>query len=228
MRAGAKLVLTGPLGPEWLLLCGLLLVAVALWIYRTSPLRPKPERLVLLVFLRALAISCALFALAGPAVRSTELISERLRLPILIDHSRSMSVSDGLGGMPRAKRCEKVFEENGDSLGKIREEFELEYYALGESLRRLDRPRFAALSPGTALGNALMKVASLSGQGKVGAVLLVSDGVSNYGEPMEAAINALSAAKIPVFALQAGGESGRERPAEGDLPAPFRRRSRWP
>ena len=207
----ARLVFNSAIDPAWLVILALILFGLAVWCYARASPRPAWTRVAALVTLRSLAILCALFALAGPEVRTTELVSERLRLAVLLDESRSMSIADARGGLSRADHAAALFKKSADVFKGLENDFNLAYYSFDRVLRPQSAPHFEPSGSFTALGSALADTLATSAQEKLGAVLLVSDGISNADAPVETALSSFVATKVPIFAFAVGGQMGGGR-----------------
>jgi len=210
----SKIIFTGALGGAWLVALGAFLMGLALWSYLSSSTRPTPGRLFALLLCRLAAIACALFALAGPAAKSTELVSERLRLDVLIDNSRSMSIADTPQNLPRIEVCRKLFEDAADGFEHLARKFDVAYYVFGESMLGVEAARFAADRARTAVADAVIAALSRRRASKVGAILIASDGVSNAGASYEEAVQAARSAGVGVFSLVLGGRGRALKTAE--------------
>jgi len=215
----AKIIYTGWLSGSWSILVGAGLLALAFYSYLSSGTRPRPSRMAVLLFCRATAIICALFALAGPAARTTELVSERLGVGILVDNSRSMSIADTPGAVTRIDLCRKLFDDDRSMLKQLNNKFDVSYYAFGESATLTAGLSFMANKKLSGVAGAITAAVSSGESGKTGAILLASDGISNAGVSYEEAVGEISEARIPVFTLAFGQASGGVNSAEASLAA---------
>jgi Ca-activated chloride channel family protein len=194
--------------------------------------------------LRAAAVGLGVVALARPQAgeRQSELVRTGRDVLVLLDLSRSMGVSDISTGavsgpstrLAAAKQLawDVMASYPGDRVGLVvfggSAFLQLPFTSERASLRLfLDAASPDDLGdPATDVSAALLTaVSAFEHEGEVGrrAVLIVTDGESGEGD-LDAAIEALRAAELPVFAIGVGSARGSPVPADtADAPEPYHR-----
>ncbi|MBD3368281.1 MAG: hypothetical protein GF405_08970 [Candidatus Eisenbacteria bacterium] len=190
----------------WIFLVLMALAPVAaVWFYRRVPPTVGPGLRVGLATLRAAALFLLFAALIEPVVALTSVANERPVVAVLIDESRSMSVRDGTGGVERGSEAVELVSEV--LLERIARDAEVAAYTFSTDVRPLEEGpggiRNAAGFDGDAtdLENAFEEVARGQGRGRLGAVIVATDGAVNRGgSPVDAGIRL----GVPVFVLGVG------------------------
>jgi Ca-activated chloride channel family protein len=194
--------------------------------------------------LRAAAVGLGVVALARPQAgeRQSELVRTGRDVLVLLDLSRSMGVSDVSTGAVSGPSTRLVAAKQlawdvmasypGDRVGLVvfggSAFLQLPFTSERASLRLfLDAASPDDLGdPATDVSAALLTaVSAFEHEGEVGrrAVLIVTDGESGEGD-LDAAIEALRAAELPVFAIGVGSARGSPVPADtADAPEPYHR-----
>ena len=189
----------------WLVLASLALLALALWAYRfrIPPLPPLPK--AALPTLRALALLLLIWLLAQPVLERVG--GDAARVIVLRDRSRSMNLAVAPGAGSRADAAD-------DAIGELRRAW--------RGRARVDVLDFASKlsadstgtgsAGGTAIGDALNALARSPEFERAGAVVVVSDGVTNRGEDPLAASRGLG---VPIHAVSIGAALPRDRVLAG-------------
>jgi Ca-activated chloride channel family protein len=194
--------------------------------------------------LRLAALGLGVVALARPQAgeRQSELVRTGRDVLVLLDLSRSMGVSDVSTGAVSGLSTRLVAAKQlawdvmasypGDRVGLVvfggSAFLQLPFTSERASLRLfLDAASPDDLGdPATDVSAALLTaVSAFEHEGEVGrrAVLIVTDGESGEGD-LDAAIEALRAAELPVFAIGVGSARGSPVPADtADAPEPYHR-----
>jgi len=181
--------------PYFLLIGIALIVMVGAYYRKTAPELPSSLKLFLFVFRTLSIILIVLFLCLPTLVVTNERVTGQ-KLAVLIDNSGSMGFSDD--GVSRSRQLQSIFNEfeSGVSAGN------LIAFSFSDSITRL--PSMAVPPPDsnlTALGDAIREIATLQNSFDIGGMLVVSDGISNYGsDPSYEAMRA----GIPISAIALG------------------------
>ena len=122
--------------------------------------------------LRALTLLVLIAVLLRPVIVVPPAVSDKTLLPILVDVSRSMRLSDG-EGPTRMMQAQALARDLQNRLGSS---FRLELLTFGESLAEGDVEHLAATAPRTSLNAAVTALADRHRQDRMAGVVLLSDG----------------------------------------------------
>ena len=174
--------------------------------YRTTLPPISRVRRWILLFLRGTALALLLALLLEPVVRIVSSHSDPPILTILIDNSKSLSITDRQGQRPAAVRAlldAPVFQ-------RLRSRAEMRYVAFGVSTRSLSADSLSTLSfsdDGTDLASALRTQAMGSTATQPHALLVISDGVATIGQNPVHGVESLG---MPVYTIGIG-EAAEQR-----------------
>ena len=136
----------------------------------------SPARRVLLMALRASALTVLAVLLCGPVMVHTDGQQRRVPLVVLIDASRSMKTQD-LNGQARTEVIASWLDQRSSELARLAEEYRLRYFLIDLELRAWSgQGQPSASATATDLGKALFGIQAALGGERPGGVLLVSDG----------------------------------------------------
>ena len=166
--------------------------------------------------LRAGVLAIVAFALFRPVLVVSTVVPRRNYLPILLDDSRSMRVTER-DGTSRGDRILELFggatadSAAADHAGALREalaeRFQLRTWGFGARATAIDAAdglRFGEQR--TNLAHALTRVRQEMEALPVSGIVLVTDGADNGDESMAEALTGLRAAGLPVYAIGLGEE----------------------
>lgn len=166
--------------------------------------------------LRACVLGVVAFALFRPMLVVSTVVPRRNYLPILLDDSRSMRVTDG-DGISRGDRILELFggatqaDSAVDDAGALRdalgERFQLRTWGFGSDATSIDvaeELRFGKQR--TNLARALTRVRQEMEALPVSGIVVVTDGADNGDESMAETLTGLRAAGLPVYAIGLGEE----------------------
>jgi uncharacterized membrane protein len=182
------------------------LAAVALVTYRgISSEGPARERLVL-VALRLGAIAVLVLCLFRPMLVLKAAVPQQNFLGVIVDDSRSMTITD-TDGQPRSHFVQEEFGAEGALHKALAGRFVLRYFRFSSSADRLTNVadlKYAGTSSrlGTALERARDELAGLPLAGLV----MLTDGADTSDQSLDESIAALKARSIPVFTVGLGQE----------------------
>lgn len=193
--------------PVWLLVLAVLGAAAALaypfWIRRDSaPKRLKP---VAIWLLQTAMVAILLVLLWQPALSVATLRPQQNIVTVVMDDSRSMSLTDG----GATKRLEEARKSLDTLLPELSKRFQVRMYRAGGQVDRIESP--AALkgeASATRIGSSLKQVVSEAASLPIGAVVLMSDGADNSGGIDLDTTNEIRRFRIPIHTVG----FGRERP----------------
>jgi len=137
-----------------------------------------------MIGLRAGAAVGAMVVFLEPAVELRQVAREPNRIAVLIDDSRSMSLSETTDGPTRIERTRKMLAASADTLGAWEREHKLDYYTFAETV---SATTLAALAQDRAQGKAtLIRKALESIRGRyeghdLAGIVLISDGAATGG-----------------------------------------------
>ncbi|HUJ50389.1 MAG TPA: vWA domain-containing protein, partial [Bryobacteraceae bacterium] len=166
-------------------------------------------RVWLIWALQSLLAALVLVLLWQPAITVSELKPQQNMIAVLVDDSRSMSISED-GSTRQAQAVQAL--QNG-VLQSLNHSFQTRLYRIDDVAARIDSLKdLQASAPSTRIGDSLKQLSAATSDLPIGAVVLLSDGGDNTGSIGADAINALRARHIPVHTVG----FGRER-AQHDL-----------
>lgn len=187
--------------PWWgyVLACAVVLTLAWLAYARVAVLLTSRQR-ALLVGLRAATLLLLLICFLRPVRLVPAADAHDRTVPVLVDISRSMRLSDD-GGPARIERAEAIAR---DLERKLKAQYRVELYTFGETLARVESEQLAATARRSDLSGALTAVAERYRNQRLGGIVVVSDGGDTAGREAGSA-EPLSA---PVFAVGVGNATG--------------------
>jgi uncharacterized membrane protein len=148
-------------------------------------------------------IALLLLLLWQPAMSVAELKPQQNIIAVLMDDSRSMSLSDE--GAPRQVRAVEALE--GGVLAALRGKFQVRLYRMDRGISALpDLKQLQASAPVTRIGDSLRQLSEETSDLPIGAVVVVTDGGENTGGLDREAISGLRNRRIPVHTVGLGLE----------------------
>lgn len=202
-----------PVGGYWAV------AATAVVLFALLSVRPlfrrttRMQRLVLAV-LRGIVIGLVVLAMLRPEVVYTDLQQQSATVAVLVDGSRSLEVTDAVGGQSRWEILARQLERSRSALAALDEEVELKPYLFDYELRPLEAKDGqiglpdAPTGPQTAIGAALDEVVRREAAGRLLGVVLASDGTQRafapHDLPPQQAARQYAALGIPIYAVPLG------------------------
>src|SRR5574342_672019 len=171
--------------PWWLALLLIAAIGAATFVEYRRPLAPLTRRQRgTLAVLRALVLTALVLFLFRPIVLLPPAGLRDAVVPILIDASRSMRLTDADNQSRLARAVSLV---KADLLPPLANHFSTEIYAVGDGLTAASLDRLQADAPRTDLSGALAAVRERYRGQRVAAIVLLSDGGdTGSGQPAEA------------------------------------------
>jgi uncharacterized membrane protein len=187
---------------RWLVPASLLLILLLFWSYRTARGGSASGwQRYLLMMLRLLSVAAVVICLLDPQNVVAVRHQQKVRIAVLLDTSRSMSITDtGSDRLEYAKAW-------------IRNKFEpsilpgimLSYHTFDGALRSLTDLDTASPTGGvTSIAGALEDLLAIPNQDPLEAVILCSDGIANSGREPEAVAATFGRRGIPIHTLTTG------------------------
>ncbi|HJT86228.1 MAG TPA: vWA domain-containing protein [Bryobacteraceae bacterium] len=194
--------------PPWLLV--LLIVAAAAglaWLVRSRRAEAAPNlrgwRSWVIWGLQSLLAAVLLVLLWQPAITVAELKTQQNIIAVLVDDSRSMSITEN-GATREAQAVQAL--QNG-VLASLQRSFQTRLYRVDAVPARIENLKeLRPSAPSTRLGDSLRQLSEDTSDLPIGAVVLLSDGGDNTGGIGADTINALRARHIPVHTVGFGRE----------------------
>jgi uncharacterized membrane protein len=202
-----ELVLLGS-WPKWVLLLLVAAAIIGLGLLIRSRLpeaapRVRNWRIGVIWLLQSCLAALILTLLWQPAITVAELKPQQNIIAILLDDSRSMSITED--GSTRLARAVSALQ--GGVLEGLQQRFQTRLYTVDDRLTRVSNLNgVAPAAPATHLGDGLKQLASETSDLPVGAVVLLSDGSDNAGGIDLDTISALRSRRIPVHTVGFGSE----------------------
>jgi uncharacterized membrane protein len=194
-------------GHSWWLMIGLAALGAGLIIFFYRRVTTSVDRatLIAMIALRAGLIMLVLVVLFRPSVGYELGTHERPALLVLVDRSKSMSISDAPGLPSRFDRARGALLGFGGVLDSLERDFKVHLWTFDSTAHRLEGT--AALGEeradgrASALATALqMASADVSGE-RIAGALLLSDGIDNSGKDPAELLGSLG---LPVYAVAVG------------------------
>ncbi len=187
----------------WLMAAAAAIIRGALSMRRVTTARQR----TVLLGLRALALVLAALVLLNPFLVRRQADPDQFQVVVLGDASASMTMRDLAGGQPRLTAVRRALFDSDGLRASLAERWQVDTRIFAEAQHPLSGDDFSVLPGRTALGDALQEAGEDPGDStEAGAIVLLSDGNSNLGEPPEAAARQLGEQGIPVNAVKIGAE----------------------
>jgi hypothetical protein len=189
---------------------GILLFGLAWWVYRRNPAPLSPVLRTVLWVLRGSAFLLLLVLICRPMISLGAGKEGRRWVALLMDASESLTLpaASAPGG---AKRHEEAAAAVARFLPGLRDRHTVKVYGfdrdpkpLPDDMKLLQGALAQPSGDVTAMGPAFESVVSDMGRGRAGALVVVSDGVSNHGLDPMAVARRLA---LPVYAVSVGSDS---------------------
>lgn len=165
--------------------------------------------------LRLLVLTLLGLLLLNPFLTRTQPEAGAYEVAILADTSASMLTRDTTDARPRLEHLRDILASDAPLRSRLDEQHPVRLYQFAEDLLPLGR-QLPSLAPGeTALGNALLNATEASPT-RLGAIVLLSDGISLAGTPPLTAARRLRDSGIPVSVIGIG-----ETTSPGNLSVTF-------
>lgn len=179
-------------------------LALAWLAYARVPLDLRPGARALLTGLRALTLLLLIAILLRPVVLVPPEAAHNSLLPVLVDVSRSMRLTDG-DGPSRLERAQAIVRDFQARLGN---EYRLELLTFGEGLAPADVDRLAATARRSDLSGAIADLADRHRDERLAGVIVISDG----GDTAALESDVAGAIHAPVITVGVGSAAaGRDR-----------------
>src|SRR3954447_12307765 len=190
--------------PLWLLPIAVLAVAGALfWHVRRNHGMLSGLRPLVIWVLEACMVALILLLLWHPALSIATLKPQQNVVAVLVDDSRSMSLSDGSGTREAAAKALL----DGGLLKALGDKFQVRLYKFGKEPKRIAKTdQVTAAAPASRIGDTLERVLAESSSLPLGAIVLLSDGADNAGGIDVQTIAAIRRQRLPIHTIGFGKE----------------------
>jgi len=207
-----------PVGGPWFLVAIALLLALVVFI-GPSKRRLSARQRGILVGLRAASALLLLFTMLRPTLVATEIRKLPGSLILMLDSSRSMQITDSVGGNSRWDALKSSLATASDQLAELAESWDIKIYQFDETVTPATLEDGLVTLPAqpegpqTAIGSSLDEILSREAEQRVVAVCLFSDGAQrSYAPrdlPPQTVVRRLAIDDIPLYTFTYG------RPALG-------------
>jgi len=190
--------------PLWVLAAAILVAgALLFWHVRRNHGMLSGLRPIAIWVLETCMVALILFLLWHPALSVATLRPQQNVVAVLVDDSRSMSLSDA--SSTREEAAKKLLD--GGLLKNLGERFQVRLYKFGKEPERIQKTeQLTAAEPASRIGDTLERVLAESSSLPLGAIVLLSDGADNSGGIGLQTINAIRRQRIPVHTVGFGRE----------------------
>jgi uncharacterized membrane protein len=174
-------------GPWLVVAIGVVLLAL-LW-FGPSGRKISPGRRRVLAVLRVLVIVLMLLAMLRPTLVRTKITKQSATLIVLVDRSRSMLVTDGVGKKSRWLALKAALRDALPALGELSKDLEIKVYEFDGEPERLDfKPQKLELDAEptgdqSAIGATLDETVKAEAGKRLAGVVLLSDGAQRAYPP---------------------------------------------
>jgi uncharacterized membrane protein len=200
------LVFGAPSSVIFLLGLGLLIGAPAVMTY--AGVRGKSTRRDrwILSGLRVASLVVLVICLFRPMLLLSDAIPQRNFVAVVLDDSKSMTITDG-GRKPHAAFEVATFAPESALITELRKKFQVRLFRMNASAERIESTRGLSFEAQQShLGDAIERVRQELESVPVSGVVLVTDGADNSRAPIGEQLLSLRARSIPVFTIGVGEE----------------------
>jgi len=192
--------------PFWLIVFAVIVWVATGWVSYSNWERRRGKGVAALELLRFIVMGMILFTICKPEFLRTTQIEEQPEVVILTDVTRSMETRDVImGARDVVKREEWVKSHIKTNFwASLENQAKVSVQDFGMSLTNAE----TSIADGTDIYDALDS--QRAKRKNLKAVLMISDGDWNYGDPPQQAAMKLGAEKIPVFTLTVGSEQAQK------------------
>ncbi len=191
----------------WVFLLALVALSyLAFRLYRRVPPAVSPGLRRTLLAIRIAAIAVIVFVLLEPVVRFTRTSTERPIVAVLLDTSRSMSISDGTGGIRRGDEAVSLL--NEVVVPRVARDADVEAFGFADHMERIETRR-GAIAGEQKFDGRLTDIAGAFTELRrqvpeaLSAIVLATDGAANRGGSV---LDAWRPLGVPVYSLGVGSE----------------------
>ena len=186
------------------------LIAAAIWSYRTTQGRIRRGFRGFLIFLRAVVLCLLAFCLLKPFLTIYQTNPDDSYLLVMVDQSKSMQVTDTDGSETRLQQVNNLLFADGEGLlEQLNAKFKVRLFAFDTTAKRIpDVVLTSAEGESTDIPHALNEALDdLQGIPLSGAVLL-TDGVDRSGTDTTKFALQMRERKLPIHTVGVGSEAG--------------------
>src|SRR3954464_4677765 len=156
--------------------------------------------------LRVASLVVLVICLFRPMLLLSDAIPQRNFVAVVLDDSKSMTITDG-GGKPRGAFEVGAFAPESTLITELRKKFQVRLFRMNASAERIESTKGLTFDAQQShLGDAVERVRQELESVPVSGVVLVSDGADNSRAPIGDQLLSLRARSIPVFTIGVGEE----------------------
>jgi uncharacterized membrane protein len=189
--------------PLWIAAIGLAAAAIVISIAYRRTDKPLNRRIrVILIILRSAAIGLLLFCLLEPTLIAKEEIQRKANLMLLLDDSKSMSLTDADSNISRMEVVKQdLIQQEDGIIQEFSDKFNLHLYQFSSDCMGVKKLSPTGEGTLTDIGKAISKVSDeWRGQFTAGMVLITDGGVNSGENPLEVA----GRLNIPIYTVGVG------------------------
>ncbi|HUF67985.1 MAG TPA: glutamine amidotransferase [Longimicrobiales bacterium] len=200
-----RLTFQSPIGIALLIPVVVLVVALAMWTYRSVAGKATDRDRVVLATLRACALAIIAFALLRPVLLVSSVVPQQNYVAVVFDDSRSMRIIDD--DEARSAFVAQAFGPGSALVAQLEDRFQLRYFGFSASTERLNDPGMLSFAgSNTRIAPALDRVREDLAALPLSGIVVVTDGADNSALGMTESLLALQAAQVPVYTVGLGHE----------------------
>ena len=187
--------------------------------YRNAGGRSRGKDRALLAGVRICAVALVAFCLAQPSLELSSAVPQRNFVGVLVDDSRSMSISD-MDGKPRADVVRSLIARDSALMRALSDKFQLRFFRFGGSTARIEDPsalKFA--DEWTRLSPAIARAREELAQVPLAGLIVLTDGAENPLVPLDS-LGELSPQGVPLYFVGIGEERFERDIEIADLQGP--------
>ncbi len=215
------------------LLIAMLLIALfatTVWAYRSTQGRIRRRFRGLLILFRVVVFSMLVFCLLKPFLTIYQTSPDDSYLLVMVDQSKSMQITDSMGGAARLRRANELLFRDGDGLlEKLEAKFKIRFFGFDTTAKRIPSQYLkAAAGESTDIPHALNEALEDLHGIPLSGVVLLTDGADRSGADIAKFAMQTRERKLPIHTIGIGSETGNSdlelvkvdipRTAEEDFP----------
>jgi uncharacterized membrane protein len=173
--------------------------------YRTAGGRSRGKDRAFLAGIRVFAVALVAFCLARPTLELSSAVPQRNFVGVLVDDSRSMTISD-LDGRPRADLVRQLIARDSALVRALSDRFQLRFFRFGGSTSRLEDPSSLQFADEwTRLSPAVVRAREELAQVPLAGLVVLTDGAENPLIPVDS-LQEVAPRQVPLYVVGIGQE----------------------
>ena len=173
--------------------------------YRKAGGRARGRDRALLAGIRLGAIGVVAFCLARPALELSSAVPQRNFIGVLVDDSRSMSITDS-DGKPRSDVIRRLMAPDSALFRALADRFQLRFFRFGRSTARIeDLSSLQFTDEWTRLSPAIARAREELAQVPLAGLIVLTDGAENPSVPLDS-VEEIAPRGVPLYLVGIGRE----------------------